>query len=253
MLLQRINDKYSGMSASQQKIARFLMNRCRDVPFSSVAELAAKIGTSPATVIRFCASLGYKGYTDMQRELQSTLSGGSPAGAHPGQPPRSKTEDVRLNAIGRDIMSAEHVLVIGHMESLGIAAELYNALGAVRRRVYMTMLMRSDWGYMLRLMEENTLVLAVSFSPHYAYTFDCTKTAKSKGCRVVALTDSTISPYAALADYHVTFELERRPGTVLIDTSPAVRYIYSLLNHIYSALSDGPEGRARDKRLFIEG
>jgi DNA-binding MurR/RpiR family transcriptional regulator len=67
---QRVRYKKQEMSRSHKKIAAYLEKHPESAPFLTAAKLAEKAGVGEATVIRFATSLGYSGYTDMQKSLQ---------------------------------------------------------------------------------------------------------------------------------------------------------------------------------------
>jgi DNA-binding MurR/RpiR family transcriptional regulator len=54
----------------QKKAAKFILDNPTDVAFLTIRELAEKIKVDPATVIRTCKKLGYKGYTDLQKQYK---------------------------------------------------------------------------------------------------------------------------------------------------------------------------------------
>jgi RpiR family carbohydrate utilization transcriptional regulator len=75
--LARIRNHYNLLSDSEKKIADYILDSNTNILILPVGELAEKIGTSPATVVRFCRSLGFKGYTELkfyiERELLSPI------------------------------------------------------------------------------------------------------------------------------------------------------------------------------------
>ena len=58
------------MSKSQQKITRFILENRLRASFLNVQQMAATTGVSEASVIRFANYLGYKGYPQLQKDLQ---------------------------------------------------------------------------------------------------------------------------------------------------------------------------------------
>src|ERR1700674_4753269 len=61
------------LSASEQAVIRFFRENREEVLVASAAALAAKIGTSDATVIRATQVLGYSGLDDLRRNLADEL------------------------------------------------------------------------------------------------------------------------------------------------------------------------------------
>ena len=69
-LLKMIEQKSSTMTYQHQRIGAFLKRHHLKAAFLTVAEVAKEAGVSPATVVRFSAALGYKGFSELQKELQ---------------------------------------------------------------------------------------------------------------------------------------------------------------------------------------
>lgn len=61
------------LSAAERDALRFFQENREEVLVSSAAALAAKIGTSDATIIRTAQALGYSGLDDLRRNLADEL------------------------------------------------------------------------------------------------------------------------------------------------------------------------------------
>lgn len=76
--LTRIQNHYQTFSSSEKRIADYILNHHSKIPTMSTQALAVKANTSPATVVRFCRTIGFKGYTELkfyiERELLSPSS-----------------------------------------------------------------------------------------------------------------------------------------------------------------------------------
>lgn len=71
--LQDLNDKYDTFTKSHRAIADYLNNNLNEVAFCTLEEIAEHIGVSTTTIIRFSRVLGYQGYSEMQKSIQSRL------------------------------------------------------------------------------------------------------------------------------------------------------------------------------------
>lgn len=71
----RIHETYYYLSKSHRKIANYILKNRSSVINSSITVLAAKIGTTPATITRFCQVLRYKGYNEFQFYVRNDLLG----------------------------------------------------------------------------------------------------------------------------------------------------------------------------------
>ena len=72
-LLENINKRSAELTNSQKIVAHYLSENVSVIAFNTLDELAAKIGVSTTTVIRFARSFGYRGYSDMQQDIQRSL------------------------------------------------------------------------------------------------------------------------------------------------------------------------------------
>jgi DNA-binding MurR/RpiR family transcriptional regulator len=77
---ERIAERFPRMSAAEQRVALFFRDNREEVLIASAAALAAKAGTSDATVLRATRTLGFSGLDDLRRTLADELRGSlSPA------------------------------------------------------------------------------------------------------------------------------------------------------------------------------
>ena len=60
-------------SPSEKSIAEYILNHSEEVLNLSSVELAKKTFTSPATIVRLCQKLNFKGYNDFKIELSANL------------------------------------------------------------------------------------------------------------------------------------------------------------------------------------
>lgn len=67
--LMNIQSKMKLLTNAESKVAKYVMKNYMDVLSYTVTELAEKANCSDATVVRFCRSLGYKGYQDFKISL----------------------------------------------------------------------------------------------------------------------------------------------------------------------------------------
>ena len=72
-VFDRISQMHSELSASQRKLAAFIMDHAKEAAFMTSIELADATGVSNPTVIRFISALGYEGYREFQFALQNAV------------------------------------------------------------------------------------------------------------------------------------------------------------------------------------
>ncbi|MGH8966162.1 MAG: MurR/RpiR family transcriptional regulator, partial [Actinomycetes bacterium] len=87
-----------GLAPAQRKVARFFTEHAAQLGFFSAAEIAARLGTSDATVVRTAQTLGYRGLADLKRALLDDA------------PPPEPTPSARLRATLRRATAPSDVL-----------------------------------------------------------------------------------------------------------------------------------------------
>lgn len=70
-ILLTIKNKLQNLPQSEQKIGKFILERPLTIIQMSAADLAQAADSSPAAVIRFCRSIGVKGYTELKLLLSA--------------------------------------------------------------------------------------------------------------------------------------------------------------------------------------
>ena len=61
---------FDNLPPKQRQLARFFLENEDFVAFASANDIGERVGTSAATVVRFCRALGYEGYTDLQAAVR---------------------------------------------------------------------------------------------------------------------------------------------------------------------------------------
>lgn len=69
----RIHESYYYLSKTHRKIANYILNNRNTVLDNSITVLAKKIGTTPATITRFCQVLRYRGFNELKFYMENDL------------------------------------------------------------------------------------------------------------------------------------------------------------------------------------
>ncbi|WP_410770755.1 MurR/RpiR family transcriptional regulator [Fontibacillus sp. BL9] len=73
-ILSRIENVMPKLTQSEQKVARFVLAAPDEVVFMSVQEMATRSLSSSASVVRFCRSMGLKGFPELKVALSADLA-----------------------------------------------------------------------------------------------------------------------------------------------------------------------------------
>lgn len=227
-LITLIHDRYDDMSKSYQKIALFLTQNPNDVAVLSVNAIGARCGIHASSFVRYAQSLGYKGFKELQAVFQRRLTT-----AAPGFDARVKALETELGGaregemgfladlVARDVASLQELLASMDPAALGAAADMVEAadtvylLGQLRSepvvellRYVLTMLgkrtvlLDASGGlatHMAKVARPGDLLFVVSFRFYATEVVNVAEETARRGVPILAITDSTLSPYAKLA------------------------------------------------------
>jgi len=227
-LITLIHDRYDDMSKSYQKIALYLTQNPNDVAVLSVNAIGAKCGIHASSFVRYAQSLGYKGFKELQAVFQRRLTT-----AAPGFDARVKALEVELGGaregeigfladlVARDVASLQELLASVDPGHLARAAELLESadtvylIGQLRSapvvdllRYVLTMLgkrtvlLDASGGlatHMAKVARPTDVLFVVSFRFYATEVVNVAEETAKRGVPILAITDSTLSPYAKLS------------------------------------------------------
>lgn len=226
-ILETIEAHYPAMSPGQRAVATYILHNPATFCFLPIQELAAKVLVSHSTVVRFCKTLGYKGFYEFSRDVQQVMQAGLSSVSrfdmtrdHLDAP---KTERSLLrNVLDMEIQSlmavsehikpedmkacvdmmaeADNIFVIGLMASLSLAVHTEQLLSKVAGNVHLVPPWSLQAVSMLQRVTSRSVLIAFAFPRYPTATVDFTTQAKEKRCSVIAITNSHLSPLAKLAD-----------------------------------------------------
>jgi DNA-binding MurR/RpiR family transcriptional regulator len=229
-LIRVIHERYESMSKGYQAIALYITQNPNDVAVRSVNAIAEVCGLHPSNFVRFAQSLGYAGFKDLQELFQRRLSTAAPGfearvRALKGELGSRKDQGgygFLRDLVVRDIASLEALLSDTSPDDLARASDLLEAadviylIGQLRSapvvellRYVLTMLgkrcvlLDPSGGlatHMARTMRRGDVLLAVSFRFYATEVVNVLEEAAARGVRIVAISDSTLSPLAKSAD-----------------------------------------------------
>ena len=224
-LITKIQSELPGFSKGQKQIARFILEHYDKAAFMTASRLGVTVGVSESTVVRFATELGYDGYPHLQRALQEMIrnkltsvqrmevAGDRMGGRDVLQTVLHADTDmirVTLDEIDRDafqgavdaLMGAKRIYILGVRSSSALASFLgfyFNLLFENVTLVH-TNSVSEIFEEVLRVGPGDVL-FGISFPRYSKRTLSAMKYARDRGARVIALTDSQLSPLARVADH----------------------------------------------------
>jgi DNA-binding MurR/RpiR family transcriptional regulator len=230
-------DSYPTLTPELQKAARFMVEHPEEIGLSSMRSVARHAGVKPATITRLTKTLGFGEYEKLREPFRQRLRTSSPEFASKLQDvqKRAGTGDHSLFADVRaqEISNIERSLSEDNYPIMAAAAETMHD----SRRVYVLGLRGAYapaflFHYAYQLFQDNSALLdtsagifadqlrgigpqdsllVVSFPPYTQLTIDAVEYAAEAGAKIIAVTDSIVSP-AANAAAHTIVTKNKSPS-----------------------------------------
>jgi DNA-binding MurR/RpiR family transcriptional regulator len=223
-LMRTIQLKFPRLSKGQKLIAEYILKHYDKAAFMTAAKLGVSVGVSESTVVRFANELGFSGYPKLQKSLQELIKNKlttvqrielsndlvSEETALKGVL-KSDMENIRATLekinhktfedVVNSIFAAKKIYIIGLRSASALSEFLGFYLHLILDNVHVVGYGVSDIFEQIINVSEDDLVIGIGFPRYAARTIESLSYAKSKGAKVVALTDSLLSPLAARADH----------------------------------------------------
>ncbi|SKA83153.1 transcriptional regulator, RpiR family [Caloramator quimbayensis] len=222
-LMKLIQVRFPRMSKGQKLIAEYILKHYDKAAFMTAAKLGNTVGVSESTVVRFANELGFSGYPKLQVALQELIKNKltsvqrieissdfiSEENALKSvlkadmENIRATLEKINNNTFDRvvnEIFNAKRIYIVGFRSSQALADFLGFYLGLILDNVRVVSNGVSDIFEQLLRVGEGDMVIGIGFPRYSSRTVEALKFAKSKNAKVVAVTDSLLSPLASNSD-----------------------------------------------------
>lgn len=229
---EQILQQFDALSPQLQTAARFVVDHPNDVLIRSMRHVAELAGVPPSTLVRLSRQVGYSGWQALKDHfahaagLDQAQSYASRAhqlaglrhtttlvdelfAAHiTNLESTHKQSATVLTPVAQCMQSARLVFVAGFRASYPLAFALLYGYRLFRDSVHALDAHAHNLEMQLRPMGAEDVLVAISFAPYSRECLEVAQTAKAKGARIVALTDSEASPLARMADHVALFAVD---------------------------------------------
>ncbi|MEA5135197.1 MAG: MurR/RpiR family transcriptional regulator [Candidatus Fimivivens sp.] len=267
-LISLITNMMPKLSKGQKQIARYIVEHYDKAAFMTAARLGQAVGVSESTVVRFASELGYDGYPQLQRSLQelirnrlTTVQRMELTGTQIGDADilnRVLTMDIdkirrTLEEVSREefsatvdsLLTARTIYILGIRSSASLASFLAFYFNHVFDNVRLvTSASTSDVFEQLLNLGKGDVFIGISFPRYSKRTLAAMNFAQEREATTVAITDSSLSPIAELANLHL---YARSEMASFVDSLVAP---LSLLNALIIAV--GIKRREETSRAYSE-
>jgi len=223
-VLKKINAKLDGMAPGDREIGQYIVDNPDQMLRLSTAALAAEIGRSQSSVVKFSQKLGYASYQELKLAVSEAKAQDwqVPAGVIHGSIEVGDTYPVILKKlIGSKLLSMQQTVAANTERIIGRTLELLD--GA--RRIHLvgvgaSSLVARDFSYKLMKLGRNVLhdsdshiqmanaatlgpgdvLFAISYSGASIETLRIAELARKRGTMVIAVTGLHDNPLSRVAD-----------------------------------------------------
>lgn len=222
-VLQSLELKMGTLTSAQRKVADYILKHPTEVAFLTVEQLAGFIGVSVATVMRLTYVAGYTGYVQFQKGLQELLRNrvAPPTKLEANVKKLGKNKlliecakvqianinktaeflsDEAIDNALKLMFAAKKIYVIGIRGSAAVATYLNEGLNRLGVDCELLIPDSARLQAILSKLSADDLLIAISLPRYARRTVEVVRVAKSKGVKLLSITDGYSSPLAMLSD-----------------------------------------------------
>lgn len=221
-MLTHLKNNLFKLTPSESSVANFIIQNPTETSYLTIQELAKTVGTSTTTIMRLSAKLGYSGYAELQNALQAFIKEDNAPKSRLMNSPKvsdDKLWGATLAHIGDQIASlattmdesslalainaltyADKILITATRSGLPVGVFLAQNLNRINGKSQFIQADLSDWVDEVASLNDNSVLIAITFPRYARRIYDFAKVAKQKGATVIALTDSYAVPLVEKSD-----------------------------------------------------
>ncbi len=229
-LFQQIINNQDNFTKQQRTFADYVLKNANEIAFLNVADAAKQSKVSGATIVRFCKTLGLKGYPQFSKQIQRSIQSDLTAfnryklrdflGQDIEQAPKTdsifhkilqseiSTTAAVLESIDKEsyvscldlMVRADRFCILGSLASTSLAMYLGQNLSKLNFHTDTLYNSGIDSFSAIEKLTEDSVVFLISFPRYPKEALKLGIQAKKKGAKIIVVTDTPISPAVALAD-----------------------------------------------------
>jgi DNA-binding MurR/RpiR family transcriptional regulator len=228
-LTQLLDSRFERLSPELQRAARWVQAHPAELGLQSMRQSALAAGVVPATMTRLARAVGLDSFDAMRRPSRQAFAasvGQTSAAASAATirqitanvdrltqaqmanlgSVRSRNSPPQLQAAAQAMLAARNVLFLGLRASFSTAYHLHYTCDWLRPNTRLATDAGGAWADQLLALTADDLLVVVSQAPYTRQTVEAAQQAHSRGVPLLALTDSSLSPIARLAQQALLFD-----------------------------------------------
>jgi DNA-binding MurR/RpiR family transcriptional regulator len=230
-LVSAIRAKFPELSPQFQTGAAFLLDFPDEVAVLSMRKVAERANVQPAALVRLSQQLGYPGWNELREifvgrvrtrpealtaKARTLVKGGTGDSlTHSLAVAQRHNLDATVAQNGNRVVEAAklirkaaHVHIAGFRSCYPVAFSLLYGYRLFRSSVSLVSGEAGTLEMQLRSIKKGDVTIVTSFAPYSTEAVRVAHAAREQGSKLVAITDSAVSPIALHADEVLTFSLE---------------------------------------------
>lgn len=230
-LSQLIEAHFDGLGKEMRKAARWVREHPAELGLQSLRQSAAAAGVSPATMSRLPRALGMGSYEEMRRpsmqafaqtmglnmDLSKPLAPGQQAEtqwlgelrncqAANSASVYQRNSRAEFERAAKLIVEARSVVFLGLRSSFSIAFHMQYTCDWLREGTHLASDTGGAWPEKVLGMDTSDVLVVVSQAPYTRAVVLMAQEIAKRGVKIVALTDSGLSPLARIAEASLLFD-----------------------------------------------
>lgn len=227
--IRLIVEAFSDLTPELQKAAKFMLENPEEVGLNSMRSVAKGAGVKPATVSRLSKTLGFGQYEELRKPFRQRLRTSQPTfargvedlqrrGADDNQALFAELRAQEITNIKRTLSDENYgfirdaaetmhrsrrVYVLGLRGAYAPAFLFYYAYQLFQENSRLVDTRAGIFADQLRGIGEQDSLLVISFPPYTQLTIDAVSYAAEAGAKIIAITDSVVSPAADAAGHTI--------------------------------------------------
>lgn len=222
-IIKKIEECLPSMTASQLKIANYILSEPMVLLFSSIEQASKQIGVSTATIVRFANLFGFHGYSELQANVRTYYQQqvDPEKRLNDNLDEENSTDNIFKSTFVQQLQSLEtlytqeleeklkqtvdllsganHIYTTGPRGSFAIAYYLGHHLNRIFRNCDILEADERISDLLMRIKPGD--VMLIINQPRYAKRmYISAQIAKSAGAKLIVITDNILSPYCKISD-----------------------------------------------------
>ncbi|QCX34322.1 MurR/RpiR family transcriptional regulator [Caloramator sp. E03] len=218
--IDKIKSLINNMKPSERKIAEYIINNTEKISDLSIVELAKESNTSEASIVRFCKTMGYKGYQDMKikisvdftykaKSIQGFVNADDSVEMIISKISKNNMQSIEktMNILDKNDVerAAEALINARKINFYGVGASAIVAQDAMQKFTRINEFCTAYNDIHLQLASASNLTngdvaVGISYSGRTSDTVDVLKIAKNAGATTICITKFGNSPITEVSD-----------------------------------------------------